>query len=325
MRRRDFITIASGAAAWPLAARAQEPFPVIGFLSTRSQGEAASAVDAFRQGLGQNGYVEGKNVIIEYRWADGQYDRLPALAADLVARKVAVITATGGEPSPLAAKAATSTIPIVFTAGGNPVEFGLVASLGRPGGNVTGVTFFFAELGPKRLELVRRLNPNAKTVAMLINPTYQPGPVEARDVQAGALSLGLQINVLNAGTEDQIDTAFATITQQRVDALIVGTDPFLLGRRDQLVRLAAHHRVPTVYFTHEFVDAGGLVSYGPSIADGYRQAGSYVGRILKGEKAGDLPVLQPTQFVLFINLKTARALGLDLPQTLLALADEVIE
>jgi putative ABC transport system substrate-binding protein len=326
IRRREFIVTLGGAAAWPLAARAQQAaMPVVGFLSGRSPGESASAVGAFQQGLGQTGYLEGKNVTIVYRWAEGRYDRLPALAADLVTRKVAVIAATGGEPSPLAAKAATSTIPIVFTAGGDPVEFGLVASLGRPGSNVTGVTFFFAELGPKRLELVRQLRPNANTIAMLINPNYQPGPVEARDVQTAARSLGLQINVLSVSTESQFDTAFATIVQQRADALIVGTDPFLLGQREQLVRLASRHGVPTIYFAREFVEAGGLVSYGPSITIGYRQVGTYVGRILKGEKAGDLPVLQPSQFVLFINLKTAKALGLELPQTLLALANEVIE
>ena len=326
MKRREFITLLSAAAAWPLAARAQRAaIPVVGFLSSRSQDESASAVGAFREGLSQIGYVEGRNLTIEYRWAEGRYDRLPVMATELVARKVAVIAATGGEPSPLAAKAATSIIPIVFTAGGDPMEFGLVPSLGRPGGNVTGVTFFFAALGPKRLELVRQISPHANSVAMLVNPNYQPSSAEARDVQTGALSLGLQINALNASTDSQIDAAFATIVQQRADALIVGTDPFLLGQRDQLVRLASRHRLPTIYFTREFVDAGGLISYGPSITNGYRQAGTYVGRILKGEKTSDLPVLQPSQFVLFINLKTAKALGLELSPTLLALADEVIE
>jgi len=324
--RREFVTLLGGAAAWPMTAHAQRPaIPVVGFLSSRSQDESASAVSAFRQGLSQIGYLEGRNITIEYRWAEGRYDRLPLMAAELVARKVAVIAATGGEPSPLAAKAATSTIPIVFTAGGDPVEFGLVPSLGRPGGNVTGVTFFFAALGPKRLGLVHQIRPSASRVAMLVNPNYQPSSVEARDVQTGAPSLGLQINALNASTESQIDAAFTTIVEQNADALIVGTDPFLLGQRDQLVWLASRHGVPTIYFTREFVDAGGLISYGPSITSGYRQAGTYVGRILKGEKTGDLPVLQPSQFVLFINLKTAKALGLELPQTLLALADEVIE
>jgi len=328
MKRREFIMLVVGAAAtWPLAARAQQPtMPVVGFLSGRSRGESASAVGAFGQGLGQLGYFEGKNFTIEYRWAEGQYDRLPALAAELVRRPVAVIAAAGGgEESGLAAKAATTQIPIVFTAGGDPVELGLVESLNRPGGNVTGVTFIFAALGPKRLELVRQLAPNATAIAILINPNYRPSSVEARDVQSSARSLGLQINVLNASSESQVDTAFATIVEQRTDALIVGTDPFLLGQRDQLVRLAARHAVPTIYFTREFVDAGGLISYGPNIANGYLQAGTYVGRILNGEKPSDLPVLQPTHFVLFINLKTAKVLGIELPPTLLALADEVIE
>jgi putative ABC transport system substrate-binding protein len=327
MRRREFITLLGGvAAAWPLAARAQQPaMPVVGFLSARSPGESASAVGAFRQALGQLGYFEGKNFTIEYRWAEGQYDRLPELAAELVRRQVAVIAATGGELSGLAAKTATTTIPIVFTIGGDPVEAGLVVSFNRPGGNVTGVTYTFAALGPKRLEIVRQLVPNATAVAILINPNYRPGLVEARDVQNSARPLGLHINVLSASTEREVDTAFATIIQQRIDALIVGTDPFLLGQRDQLVRLAARHAVPTIYFTREFVDAGGLISYGPNIANGYRQAGTYVGRILNGEKPSDLPVLQPTHFVLFINLRTAKAFGIELPPTLLALADEVIE
>jgi ABC-type uncharacterized transport system substrate-binding protein len=327
MKRREFITLLGGAAAaWPLAAQAQQTgMPVVGFLSARSPGESASAVGAFRQALGQLGYFEGKNFTIEYRWAEGQYDRLPELAAELVRRQVAVIAATGGEVSGLAAKGATTTIPIVFTIGGDPVEAGLVASLNRPGGNVSGVTFTFAALGPKRLELVRQLTPNATAIAILINPNYRPSLVEARDVQTSARSLGLQINVLNTSTESQIDTAFATIVQQRTDALIVGTDPFLLGQRDRLVRLAARHAMPTIYFTREFVDTGGLISYGPNIVNGYRQAGTYVGRILNGEKPSELPVLQPTHFVLFINLRTAKALGIELPPTLLALADEVIE
>jgi putative ABC transport system substrate-binding protein len=299
--------------------------PVIGFLSARSPAEAASVLAAFRQGLGETGYFEGKNVTIEYRWAEGRYDRLPTMAGELASRQVAVIAATGGEPSPLAAKAATATVPIVFTVGGDPVEAGLVASLSRPGGNVTGTTIMGLQMGPKRLELFRQLVPNATAMTMLIKPTLPTTSVETRDVQDAARALGLQMSVLNASTESQIDAAFSTIVKQRIGALIVATDPFLLGQRDQFVRLAARHAVPTMYFLREFVEAGGLMSYGPNIANGYRQAGVYTGRVLKGEKPADLPVIQPTKFDLVINLKTAKALGLSMPQTLLVAADEVIE
>jgi ABC-type uncharacterized transport system substrate-binding protein len=326
MRRRDFIKGIAISTTWPLAAQAQQPaMPVIGFLSARSPAEAASVLAAFRQGLGETGYFEGKNVTIEYRWAEGQYARLPALAAELVSHQVKVIAATGGEPSPLAAKAATDTIPIVFTIGGDPVGSGLVASLNKPGANVTGVTFIFTELAAKRLELLRQLIPNASTIAMLVNPNFQPTAGEVSDMQAAAGSLRLKINVLNASTEQEIDAAFTTIIQQKVDALIFGTDPFLLGQRDQLVRLAARYTVPTFFVSREFVDAGGLMSYGPNIANGYRQAGIYTGRILSGANPSELPVLQPTSFPLFINLKTAKALGLTIPTNLLAIADEVIE
>jgi putative tryptophan/tyrosine transport system substrate-binding protein len=327
MRRRNFITLLGSAmVAWPLAARAQDSStPVIGFLSARSPAEAASVLAAFRQGLGQTGYFEGKNVTIEYRWAEGHYDRLPAMAAELVAHQVAVVAATGGEPSGLAAKAATTTIPIVCTLGGDAVETGLVAHLHRPGGNVTGVTIMGLEMGPKRLELAHQLVPNASAFAVLINSKFSPTLAEARQMQAAGHSLGLQITIFDASTESQIDAAFAALGQHKVDALLINTDPFLLGQRVQIVQLAARHKIPTVYFLREFVEAGGLMSYGPNITNGYRQAGIYVGRILKGEKAGELPVVQPTKFDLVINLQTARTLGLEIPTTLLVRADEVIE
>jgi ABC-type uncharacterized transport system substrate-binding protein len=315
-----------GAAAWPLSARAQEPaVPVVGFLSARSPREAESVLRAFLQGLGEAGYVEGKNVAIEYRWAEGDYGRLPALAAELVRRRVAVIAATGGEPSPLAAKAATASIPIVFTAGGDPVEAGLVASLNRPGGNLTGTTIMGIEMGPKRLELMRQLVPNTSTVAMLVNPKFPTGSAEARDVQRATHLLGMKFHELHASTENEIDAAFAAMVKQRADVLIIATDPFLLGQRDQIVALAARHAVPTMYFLREFVEAGGLASYGPNIAHGYRQAGVYTGRILGGATPATLPVLRPTHFLLILNLKTSKALGLAVSDKLIALADEVIE
>src|SRR4029079_7436192 len=295
------------------------------FLSARSPPEAASVLAAFRQGLGEAGYFEGKNVSIEYRWAEGHYDQLPELAAELVRGQVALIAATGGEPSPLAAKAATTTIPIVFTLGGDPVETGLVASLARPGGNLTGTTIMAVEMGPKRLDFIRQLVPNITAIAMLINPNFPTALAEARGVQDAARPFGIQITVLNASTKQEIDRAFADLVQQKTGALMVGTDPLLLGERDQIARLAARHAIPTMYFLREFVQAGGLLSYGPDIRRGYRQAGVYAGYILKGANPGELPVLLPTSFLLSVNLKTARELGLTLPATLLALADEVIE
>jgi putative tryptophan/tyrosine transport system substrate-binding protein len=327
MRRREFFTLLGGAAAaWPLAARAQQTAtPVIGWLSARSPAEAASVLQAFRQGLGQVGYFEGKNVTIEYRWAEGRYDQLPALAAELVSRQVTVIAATGGEPSPLAAKAATSTIPIVCTLGGDPVESGLVASLNRPGGNLTGTTIMAVEMGPKRLDLARQLVPNATALAMLINPRFPTAAAEAREVQNAARSAGMRLNLLNASTESEIETAFTTTVEQKSGALIIGTDPFLLGQREQLVRLAARYALPTIYFLREFVEAGGLMSYGPNIANGYRQAGVYTGLILNGANPATLPIMRPTQFLLFLNVRTAKTLGLQIPPLLLALADEVIE
>jgi len=327
MRRREFITLLGGAAAaWPVAAHAQQQgMPVIGFLSSRSPAESGSALAAFRQGLGQAGYFEGKNVTIEYRWAEGQYDRLPTLAAELVARKVAVMAAVGGEPSGLAAKAATATIPIVCSLGGDAVEAGLVDSLNRPGGNITGVTLMAQEMGPKRLEFAHQLVPNGKALAALVNPKYPLALAEARDMQAAARSLGLQLAVLDASTQNEIDAAFAGLVRHKVDALLINTDPFLLGQREQIVQLAARTNVPAMYFLRDFVDAGGLMSYGPKVANSYRQAGIYVGRILKGDKVGELPFVLPTRFDLVVNLRTARALGLEIPTILLIQADDVIE
>ena len=326
MRRREFIKLIGGtAAAWPLAVRAQQTTPVVGFMSARSPAEAASDLAAFRHGLGQTGYFEGKNVTIEYRWAEGHYDRLPAMAAELVARQVAVIAAVGGEPSGLAAKAATTTIPIVCSLGGDAVKAGLVTQLNRPGGNITGVTILGVEIAPKRLELAHQLVPAASTLAALINSKFPLGLAEARDMQAAAHSLGLQITVLDASNESEIETVFANLAQQKIAGLIINTDPFLLGQRRQIVQLAARHNVPAVYFLRGFVDAGGLMSYGPSVSNSYRQVGIYVGRVLKGEKVGELPVVQPTKFDLVINLRTARNLGLEIPTNLLVAADEVIE
>jgi putative ABC transport system substrate-binding protein len=327
MRRRTFVRLLGGAAAaWPLAARAQQPaMPLVGFLSGRSPGESADLVNAFRRGLGETGYVEGQNIAIEFRWADGHYDRLPGLAAELVVRRVAVIAATGGGVSGLAAKSVTTTIPIVFSSGGDAVGIGLVASFNRPGGNVTGVNLVFGALGAKRLEFLRELVPAATVIAMLVNPDYPSAPIEARDVETAGRNLGLKIGFFNARTESEIDLAFAGLAERKVGGLLVADDPFLQSQRDRLVRLAERQAVPAIYFSRDFADAGGLMSYGPSIVDAYRLVGVYTGRILKGEKPADLPVIQPTKFELVINLKTARALGLDVPPTLLALADEVIE
>ena len=324
MRRREFITLIGAAAAWPLAARAQQPaMPVVGFLRSTSPAPFANLVTAFRKGLNEAGYVEGQNVTVEYRWAEGRHDRLPALVADLIRRKVDVFV--GNNLAALAAKAATTTVPIVFASGSDPVTDGLVASLNRPGGNVTGVSFISGVLGPKRLELLRQLVPGAKTIAMLANRSTAETVTERNDVQAAALAIGQQPVIVDASSDHDIEAAFATFIQRGAGALLVGTGAFLNSHRDRIVALAARHALPVVYPLREYVEAGGLMSYGTSINDAYRQAGVYAGRILKGEKPGDLPVMQSTKFELVLNLKTAKTLGLEVPDRILVAVDEVIE
>jgi putative ABC transport system substrate-binding protein len=326
LRRREFITLLSAAGAWPLAARAQQAvMPVIGYLSGQSSVAFPTWLAAFRDGLNSAGYVEGRNVAIEYRWAEGQYDRLPALAADLARRQVTVITATGVTAAAVAAKSATTVIPIVFSTGGDPVKLGLVASLNRPGGNITGISFLSNTMAAKRLELLRELLPRATTIGLLFNPENPNAVTETADVRAAADALGLKMHIEEARSERDIDAAFAAFVQARVDALFIAGDPFLTSRRVQLVILAARHGLPTCHDVRANVEAGGLISYGASISDMYRQVGLYTGRILRGEKPADLPVQQSVKFELVVNLKTAKTLGIEIPAKLLAIADEVIE
>jgi ABC-type uncharacterized transport system substrate-binding protein len=325
MQRRDFIKSISGLmAAWPLVARAQSSIPVVGFLNSLSSAETSDVAAAFRQGVAQAGFVEGKSIRFEYLYADGAYQRLPGMAAEFVGRNVAAIAAAA-PPAALAAKAATATIPIVFVVGFDPVMAGLVVSYNRPGGNATGICLITSPLAQKRLELIFELVPKARIVSMLVNPTFADTAIEVQDAETAARANGRQLRTVNAGTAGEIDSAFALIREQGADALIVASDPFFVTQREQLAALAARHGIPAIYPFRELVAAGGLMSYGASLTGVYRQAGLYVGRILKGEKPADLPVVQPTTFEMVINLKTAKALGITMPPSLLARADELIE
>ena len=327
MRRREFLGVLGGAAvSWPLGARGQQPaMPVIGFMSARSPEDSVHPLEAFRRGLKEEGFVEGENVAIEFRWARGNYSRLPALAADLVSRQVAAIVAAGGEPSGLAAKSATAAIPIVFGIGGDPVRLGLVESFSRPGGNATGVTLLTNLMEPKRLGLLRELVPGVSVIGVLLNPNFVQAPVQLQQIEEAARSIDQRITVANAGTDEGLEAAFVAFASEHVGALLVAADPYFDTRRDQIVGLAARYRLPAIYQFREYVVAGGLLSYGVSITDAYRQYGVYTARILKGAKPADLPVLQPTKFETVINLKTAKALGVKISDNLLSLADELIE
>jgi putative ABC transport system substrate-binding protein len=326
IKRRSFITLLGGAVAWPLAARAQQSaMPVIGFLSSRSPGESAGVVAAFRQGLREIGFIEGRNLAIAFRWAEGRYDRLPALAAELVGLPVTLLFSAGGPPTAFAAKAATSTIPIVFSAVGDPVEIGLVPSLSRPSGNITGMAVFNAALAEKRIELMKELMPTVGVIGHLLNPSDQMSEIESKGALAAARALGIELRVFNASSENELDVAFAAVAKLSASALVVSGEPFFDSQRERIVALSSRHGVAGVYAWREYVLAGGLVSYGTDLPDSYRQAAIYAGRILKGEKPANLPVMQPTKFHLAVNLKTAKVLGLTVPPTLLARADEVIE
>jgi putative ABC transport system substrate-binding protein len=326
MRRREFLMLIGGAAAgWPLAARAQQPWPLVGFLNGASPETYRFNADSFREGLARSGFVEGRNVRIEERWANGDYQALPALASELVAKGVVVIAATGDVASARAAQAASPTIPVVFTIGADPVRFGLVASLNRPGGHVTGVSLLTSLIGAKRVELLKQVAPKISRVALVMNPSNPSAAAEQADAQDSARKLGLETVILNARNAHEIDAAFEKLLQAKADAFFIATDPILLDRREQIVSFAERHALPAVYFVRQFAVVGGLLTYGPSISWMYRQAGEYVGQILKGANPADMPVMQPTQFEFVINLKTAMALGLTVPPQLLALADEVIE
>ena len=326
MKRREFLALLGAATAWPLAVHAQQqPMPVVGFLNAASPGPLRQQVAAFLAGLKEAGYIEGKNVTVEYRWAGGQYDRLPALVADLVRQQVSVIASGGGAPAALAAKAATTTIPIVFGAGADPVGLGLVASLNRPGGNITGVYQFTSGLEAKRLGLLHEMVPKATSVAVLINPNFADAESQLRDVQEAAARLAVQLIIVRANAESDFDAAFSTLVRQQAVALLVCGSPFFNERREQLVALTARHAVPAVFEWRDFAAAGGLMSYGTNLADTYRQIGVYVGQILRGSKPADLPVVQSTKFELVINLSTAKALGIEVPPSLLARADELID